>query len=124
MDKEEKFIEERFGRKNPFRVPECYFDDFTSQLMKKLPEQTKSAQIVVMSPRRKSRWRNVVAVAACVVVGILSWSAYSLVSHSDQTAQQPVSEQVVDQSGYATMDAMADYTMMDNEDMYAYVSEY
>ena len=38
MEREERFIEEKFGRRTPFKVPEGYFDDFASQLMQSLPE--------------------------------------------------------------------------------------
>ena len=33
MISEEKFIAEKFGRREPFRVPDGYFDDFASQMM-------------------------------------------------------------------------------------------
>lgn len=133
MDKEEKFIEEKFGRETPFRVPEGYFDDFTSRLMKQLPEDTsqtgrlaevKPAQMVVLSPR-KHRWHKVIAVAACLVAGMLSWTVYSLVSrggHSAET-QSVVAHSSDSQTNYSAMDYMFDYTMIDNEDMYAYVAE-
>ncbi len=31
----EKYIEEKVGKRNPFQVPEGYFEQFASQLMQK-----------------------------------------------------------------------------------------
>ena len=38
MGKEENILR-KVGTQNPFRVPENYFEDFTQELMKKLPEK-------------------------------------------------------------------------------------
>lgn len=38
MRKEENLLK-KVGTKNPFRVPDHYFEDFTQQLMSKLPEK-------------------------------------------------------------------------------------
>lgn len=38
--KEEDYIIQRCGKKNPFNTPEEYFKGFTQQLMEKLPEQS------------------------------------------------------------------------------------
>ena len=45
---DEKYIEERVGRRNPYQVPEGYFDAFTSQLMQQLPERPSKARQVRM----------------------------------------------------------------------------
>ena len=37
--KEEQDILKKVGTKNPFRVPEGYFESFTQELMSKLPEK-------------------------------------------------------------------------------------
>ena len=37
--KEEDFIRKKYGSGNPFKVPEGYFEQFTSELMSKLPEK-------------------------------------------------------------------------------------
>ena len=43
---EEKYIEEKVGKRNPFRVPEGYFDNLTAQIMESLPEQKPKAKTV------------------------------------------------------------------------------
>ena len=37
--KEEDKLRKELGMENPFRVPEDYFEGFTSQLMSRLPEK-------------------------------------------------------------------------------------
>ncbi|MGI6231285.1 MAG: hypothetical protein ACOYJF_00330 [Prevotella sp.] len=119
MDKEEKYIAEKFGHVNPFRVPDGYFDRLTSDIMKSLPEED-SRRSPVMTVSRSRRWRAVAA-AACLVMGLASASlVYHHTSDSQQASQTNTS---IATSSYSVVDAMADYTMLDNEDMYAYIAE-
>ena len=37
--KEENYLLKKVGTKNPFKVPDRYFEDFSSELMSKLPEK-------------------------------------------------------------------------------------
>ena len=39
MIAEEKYLEDKYGKKQPFKVPNGYFDSFADNLMDKLPEQ-------------------------------------------------------------------------------------
>lgn len=48
--KEEKFLDDKFGRKGPWTVPDGYFDTMREQVMSKLPEypaQNKPADLSV-----------------------------------------------------------------------------
>ena len=51
--KEEDFIRKKYGSGNPFKVPEGYFEQFTSELMSKLPE--KEMKPVLSMPSRRRR---------------------------------------------------------------------
>ena len=112
MTNEEKYLREHLDAKdNPFRVPEGYFDNFTSQLMTKLPEKP----LVEQQPsRRRPVLRLWLSVAAGLVVAALSTTIY--LSHVGEEAEQPAPE-VASSSNYVD-DAM-DYAMMDNQDIYA-----
>ena len=44
MNYEDKEIQERFGKENPFRVPEGYFDQLTERVMSQLPEREQQAE--------------------------------------------------------------------------------
>ena len=49
---EEKYIQEKVGNRNPFRVPEGYFDHFADQVMATLPEREPRARRVWLRPLR------------------------------------------------------------------------
>ncbi len=125
MDTNDKFIQERFGRKKPFKVPDGYFDSFPSELMRKISEQERAstARLVTMKPSRKHRFRPVAAIAASVCVAIFGVGLY-FQSNGSHPAKEPVSAmQGYNTISYSTVDAMADYAMMDTEDMYAFLTD-
>lgn len=111
---EEKYIENRVGKRNPFRVPENYFDGFSARMMQLLPEQEKS--------RSKSMWlRPWLYAAACVCVLIISATIWlALPEKEAQQAPVAVVEQLETSDAF---DEAADYMMLDNYDIYAYLSE-
>lgn len=119
MEREE-FLEQRLGRKQPFRVPKGYFEDFATQMMDKLPE--KEVQVVEMKPRGWHRYRPFAYAAASVCAAIFCVGAYLHSSTGDEQSQQMAKMQ--QKSSYTAIDEAADYTMMDNADFYAYVSDY
>jgi hypothetical protein len=123
MTNEERFIEENFGKKNPYRVPEGYFDHFTEQLLSQLPEQQAA------EPVRHSRLkvlRPILMAAACLCIAIFSVTIY-LNRSQDAPESAPVAttqstnSTINEEEDY--MDAAADYVMLDNADIYACLSE-
>ena len=67
MINEENYIRSKMGNKNPFTVPEGYFDDFATRMMEMLPEQ--EAKVIEMKPSVWLRWRPYVAAASiCAVI--------------------------------------------------------
>ncbi len=121
--KEERYLRSRVGKQNPFRVPEGYFDSFAARMTENLPEQDGKTAAVV-SLRRPRVVRMVLYAAACLCIAVLGsvvyWSKLSLQSTESGTAQV-VTHTVASTDVY--VDAVADYTMMDNSDIYAYLSE-
>ena len=120
MEREE-FLVERLGRKQPFKVPNGYFEDFAAQMMDKLPE--KEAQIVRMKPHGWKKYRPFAYAAACVCAAIFCVGTYLHSNSSEEQLSQNVAT-VQPTSTYSAIDEVADYTMMDNVDFYAYVSDY
>ena len=117
---EEKYIEELVGKRNPFVVPEGYFEQLTDQVMQSLPERR---------PRAKTLWLRPVLYAAASVCALfvcatvwLSWP------DSSQQEQKTVAEAVQavqqQQPDDAFFDEAADYIMLDNQDIYACLSDY
>ena len=113
---EEKYIQEKVGSRNPFVVPEGYFETFADQLMASLPERQPELQ-----PRAKRVWLRPLRYAAAVVcvfaLGALSWLVLSPESH------QPIQAKAVQLSNDAEFEAAADYVMLDNYDIYACLSD-
>lgn len=59
MEKEEQYIYDRYGKQNPFTVPDGYFDSLRTGLMQHATTTTKAIPLW-------KRWRGYVA-AACLV---------------------------------------------------------
>lgn len=120
MNKDEKFIEDSFGKKQSFNVPKNYFDDFASQLMTKLPEKETNVIRLHTSHRKQLKWVALVAASVIFAVFFINIKSQDRpYSHSEN--QKNMAK--VDNNNYSTLDEAADYSMIDNEDIYAYVSD-
>lgn len=121
MINEEKKINDIFGKENPFKLPDGYFDNLTSQIMDQLPAQ----EVKVHFWQRMAVRKIAAAVAAVFVLG---GGAFVGLRHV-QPASQPIAHVAGMQHEQATnkqytsddenFDQMADYTMMDSQDFYA-----
>ena len=122
---EEKYLIEKVGKENPFRVPEGYFDTLSSQIMAKVeaegvaPRDIKTAK----EKRAKTLWlRPVLYAAASVCALFISVVAYQ--SHSDQGVAAPAQNVVANNQMMMDeyFDEAADYVMLDSQDIYACLS--
>jgi hypothetical protein len=122
---EEKYLIEKVGKENPFKVPEGYFDTLSSQIMAKVeaegvaPRDIKTAK----EKRAKTLWlRPVLYAAASVCALFISVVAYQ--SHSDQGVAAPAQNVVANNQMMMDeyFDEAADYVMLDNQDIYACLS--
>ena len=88
MMNEEQYIKSRLGEKNPFRVPDGYFDSFATELMQKLPEQTQSEQIQPekQKPSRLVTLRPWLYAAACLFVALFTATIFFVAP--DDSSQQ------------------------------------
>lgn len=152
MNNEDKYLADKFGRENHFHVPDGYFDHFSSRLMERLAEQTTEGDginhpevqrpdareqaairpLPVRPQRRKWLWA-VAAVFAGLVVSTITW--HEMNRTGSQTSIQQGAPDEVSVSHMASNDGstsyfsdsdmqeMVDYTMLDNEDMYAYIAD-
>lgn len=102
---EETYLKETIGTRNPFQVPEGYFEQLTQQVMQQLPERKPQSRLVALRP-----W---LYAAACVVVLVVM--SLSLYLKPDAGEQQVAVASV--ESTY--MDDAADYAMIDNSEIYA-----
>lgn len=126
MKKEEKYIRQKFGSRTPFRVPEGYFEDFTRQLMDKLPER-ESRPIPAKRPavvHTLRRWGY--AAAAVCGIALLGGGLYRAGWWADlnqMTAQQnaTVIEAVHPNSLDDYINDALDYAMVDNQEIAMYI---
>ena len=127
MNYEEKEIKERFGQTNPFRVPDGYFDQLTERVMSQLPEREKTAEQVSLSaPRHKSRLvalRPWLYAAACMVAVVFMGVAFYF--HQVKEEQTLANANVVNTTNTESqyIDEYADYAMLDNAEIYAYLAD-
>ena len=123
----EDYLLKRFGRENPYNVPEGYFDNFTGQMMDRLPERTFDD----LPARRVTLWdkvKPIVYLAAMFAVaddimrgGKTDAPATNVAANSGNT---------VVPNDDSDMDMAADYcnyvlneTEMDDYSMYLYMED-
>lgn len=115
MEKEEQYIYDRYGKQNPFTVPDGYFDSLRTGLMQHATTATKTIPFW-------KRWRGYVAAACLVGVVTVGFATYWSLKTTD------VADTHVAVAGYAagdddfSDDEYADYTMLDNDDIYSFLA--
>lgn len=109
--KEEKYLEERVSRQNPFRVPEGYFESFADQVMAQLPEHEQKVRRMIPRP-----WMYA---AASLIVAVSCVTIYFSKISSNEPQEAP--QMVAVSESY--MDEAADYAMIDNTDIYACLAD-
>ena len=115
-------MKERFGKENPFKVPDGYFDHLTERIMENLPEQ----EVRVIDIRsRQTLWQKLslrkiaAAVAVAALLGGGTFWAWQHEGDSKMVAHAKKHEQKTVSSDDAAFNEMADYAMIDNEAIYA-----
>ena len=118
---EEMYIQEKVGKRNPFRVPEGYFDNLTAQVMQNLPEQPKRrAKSIFMRPV----FYAAASVCALLVAGAAwMWHPSEEVSSAVPVQAKAVSQPQQQENADGYFDEAADYMMLDNHEIYAYLAE-
>lgn len=123
MMKEEKILSDKFGKENHFSVPEGYFDSFADKLMEQLPEpEARVIEMYAESWLHRLPMRKIAAAVGVVVVlgsGSLFFAHQQSLSHASMAKVEVGHQTHTVGSEYGTFDEMADYTMMDNQDIYA-----
>lgn len=122
-----------YGNKRPFTVPDNYFSDLSSQIMAKIPVEdpvntpgntvkTKKSHFVLIR-----RVRPLAIAAAMIgIIMIAFWSFADYTSNQKRAADIPekgVGETLSKVTSSDSFDEAADYMMLDEDDMYAYVAD-
>ena len=115
---EEEYLRSRMGTKNPFTVPEGYFEQLTAQVMDRLPEK-KPAKVAIMK-----RLRPWLYAAACVCVGVFVAAVAFNQQTEDLQGQQQMANMGQENVNYYSdsyIDEAADYAMIDSQEIYSYL---
>jgi len=123
MVNEEAFLRDKIGQKNPFKIPDGYFDQFADRLMEKLPEQQHKPVLI-------RRLRPLLY--AAVFVGVLIIGATLAFKSIQKFDSQSNIVLVTNEQDESLLNAYSDtyiedaanYAMIDNEEIYAYLADY
>ncbi len=112
----------KLGKRQPFKVPEGYFENLTANVMAHIDEteqNSQKAKTVELKPKSRKYWGWISAVAACALIAILfATTTTTGTDHQQQIAQAIATEQYDD--NYE--EDMLEYAMVDNSDIYSYLS--
>ena len=108
---------------NPFRVPEGYFDSLNKRIMDNVAKQT-SAEKSEKPAKAKNVHMHVLRwAAACACVLIVGASALIFTFKDTDTPKVPETAQQTITTSEDAFNQAADYTMLDNHDMYQMLAE-
>ena len=127
MTNEEKYIREKMGTRNPFTVPDGYFEQLSQQIIDRLPAEVGEAPVSALSPVSPSPRPAIVrylrpllyAAAACAVLAIAVGTFYRNAATADTEQLVAHQQEAVTTYSDTYLEDMADYAMLDNEDIYA-----
>lgn len=118
--KEEDKLLKKIGTENPFRVPEGYFEGFTSDLMSRLPEKEKTDVHREPTTWEKVRpWLYMAAMFIGAALIIRVASPGETVSNGQQQQQIAADESDIEMEYIRTA---IENTMMDDYSLYVYLS--
>lgn len=122
-------LQKEYGTQRPFTVPENYFSELSSRVMAQIPTEEQKETVVTVKPRRATlRYLRPLAAAAMtigvVLVGFLAYHEYD-----GEQGKQSLSDSHLAQGAHEAsassedeFDKTADYFMIDESDMYAYLA--
>ena len=124
---EEQIIKEKIGEGNPFRVPDHYLDHLTDSVMANVMANGKPVMDAAATKTRtiSVRLRRVIYAAACVAVMFVVSLTVLLGGNDNQNladSRTKTNEPPYAEPHDSTVDEVADLAMMDNSDIYAYLS--
>lgn len=105
--------------KNPFRVPEGYFDTLPQRVMERIREEGQAGQ---PKRRRKSRF-FIRLTAAAVLTGFFSLAGLMMYEQSHPLTPYQENASIASASEMEYGDELLDYAMLDNSDIEYYLTE-
>ena len=122
-------LQKEFGTQRPFTVPENYFSELSSRVMAQIPTEEQKEAVVEVKPRRATlRYLRPLAAAAMtigvVLVGFLAYYEFDGGQGKHALPSSHLAQGVHEASASSDddFDQAADYFMIDESDMYAYLT--
>ena len=117
--KEEDKLQKMIGTENPFRVPEGYFENLTSEVMNRLPEKEKSLGAIRKESTMWERVRPWLYMTAMFIGAAL----IIRVASTDRTpaADRVAAEESETEIEYINM--AVDNSMLDDYSLYVYLAD-
>lgn len=116
--KEENELLKKYGTQNPFTVPEGYFENFTKELMNKLPEKERIAV-----PEEITTWQRIKPwiYMAAMFCGLMFTVRVVVGPPKQDTPIFTAAE--TEQFSDEYMETILDHSMMDDYTLYQYLTE-
>lgn len=112
MENDELYILNKCGKQNPFKVPDGYFDNLSAELMCHAEAAPKTVPLW-------QRYRLYVA-AACVLMVVAGVATYFGFSSAEPATNPTIAATAnVANSDEAESEEYAEFTMLDNDDIYS-----
>lgn len=122
MVKEDKYIENRFGKVQPFKAPQGYLDNFADQFMAQLPDQ--AVKTVKTQHAVWFRMRPAMIAAASVLAVAMTATVYFAKPFAGQQEQVFTTDRQTESSmSDGAVEETAFYSMIDNGDIYAILAD-
>lgn len=119
MKKEETDLLKRCGTENPFTVPEGYFERFTEQLMKKLPEREAQPAPKLTLWTRVKPWVYMAAMFCGLMLSVRMFVGEKQSQSPAATSEMTDFTEVPDEY----IDPIVNQTMMDDYTLYQYLTD-
>lgn len=107
------------GTESPFRVPEGYFENLTSEVMKQLPEKETPAVLL----KEPTRWQKIRPWLYMTAMFIGAALIIRIASSDGKPAVNTVASEDTDVEEIEYINTVLDNSMMDDYSLYVYLAD-
>lgn len=107
---------------NPFRVPEGYFGNFARCMEQRIKDEEQGHGAAIR-PLKRSRRRIWLWAASIALLLVGTWTFVSIVPDDNSSAIAIAGDAANISDEDYTLDEIVDYAMLDNQDLYSYITE-
>lgn len=124
--KEEDTLLKKIGKEQPFKVPEGYFENLTSEVMNKLPEKEKvtykEEPVTAWTRMKPFLYLAAMFIGAALIIRVAS-TDYKPMAEDVAATVVAVEEVDTEQISDEMLDVALDRAMLDDYSLYVYLSD-